>query len=490
MSIRLKLLLSYAAMLLVPLVLLILTSLLLVVVYRGDVQHLRSIYETKVDSDEEAFHRVIKHTIERTPSLLDDPTYLTELSDEMISKDTYLAVRTGNQWFYLSDGIRDKLDLIKQLPAYKYAGSYDEETTPTRSYGNELYGITQFDYTMNNGQPATLFMVHKIDPLVFFVRKFFPILFISLIIILIFTHSILTYMMSKNIIRPLRELHNATRRIKEGDLNFQVKVEGKDEIGQLGIAFEEMRSQLAQSILLQLQYEENRKELISNISHDLKTPITAIKGYVEGILDGVAESQEKKDKYIQTISRKAEEMDHLIDELFLYSKLDLKRVSFTFETIPISAFLSDWVEDLRFDLNKNGIDLVTDIRLGKDIKVLVDRDKFKRVLYNVIQNSIKYMDKEYKQIHLFALSEDAEVRLEIQDNGQGIDDEALPFIFDRFYRAEQSRNTNTGGSGLGLAIAKQIMDGHSGRIEAVSEKEIGTRIVLFLPIMKEGKGAI
>jgi signal transduction histidine kinase len=485
MSIRLKLLISYAAMLIVPLVLIILTALLLVFVFRGDLQNLRSFYETQVEGiDDRDYHQLINHTIAQNPSLLTNTSYLTDLSEEMKARNQYIVVRLGDKVLFVSESVRPKTELLAALPAYHHSGFRHHQAT--RSYGSEMYSISEFDFTSDHGSPGSLYVVSHIDPLVYFARKYLPILFVSFLIILILTHSLLTYYMSKGIIRPLRELRRATRQIKEGDLDFQVEVAGKDEIGQLGVAFEEMRSQLQQSIRLQLQYEENRKELVSNISHDLKTPITAIKGYVDGILDGVADSPDKMNKYIRTISNKAAEMDSLIEELFLYSKLDLKRQPFSFETIPIQAFLSDWAEELRFELEKQNIRLDAELELGPEAKVTADRDQLKRVLTNVIQNSVKYMDKENKRIRLHAVADDDTFKLEIEDNGPGIEAEALPFIFDRFYRAEQSRNTDTGGSGLGLAIAKQIMEGHGGDIRAESEMGQGTRVLLLLPMKKEG----
>jgi signal transduction histidine kinase len=484
MSIRLKLLFSYAAMLIVPLVLIVLTALLLVFVFRGDLQNLRSFYETQVEGiDDHDYHQLIKHTIAQNPSLLTDRGYLDDLSEEMKPRNIQLVVRQGGQLWYESENLQDKAQLLPYLPAFHEPG-YRHDLS-TKSYGANFYGIRQFDFTAANGKPGSLFVVTRVDPLVYFSRKYFPILLVSFLVILILTHTLLTYYMSKGIIRPLRELRIAARQIKEGDLDFQVKVAGRDEIGQLGIAFEEMRSQLQQSIRLQLQYEENRKELVSNISHDLKTPITAIRGYVDGILDGVADTPDKMDKYIRTVSNKTAEMDRLIEELFLYSKLDLKKQPFSFEAIPMRAFLDDWAEELRFELEKQDIKLEADIRLAREIEVLADRDQFKRVLSNVIQNSVKYMDNEHKRIRLQAESADDTMRLTIEDNGPGIEADALPYIFDRFYRAEQSRSADTGGSGLGLAIAKQIMEGHSGDIRAESELGQGTRVVLLLPIRTE-----
>jgi signal transduction histidine kinase len=486
MSIRLKLLFSYAAMLVIPLFLMILTALLLVVVFRGDLQNLKSLYESKMEGfDDGEFHHLIKHTIDQNPSLLSDPNYLHDISSEMKPKDSFLVVRVNGQFIYLSETIRQKTELISVLPTFEHAGFRDQE--PAKYYGNELYSTNQYDFVSSNHQPASLYILTKIDPFAYFARKFFPILFICLLVILIVTHSLLTYFMSKAIIRPLQELRKSAKLIEEGHLDFKVQVQGMDEIGQLGVAFEDMRSRLQQSIRLQLQYEENRKELISNISHDLKTPITAIKGYVDGIMEGVADSPSKTEKYMTTISAKATEMDHLIDELFLYSKLDLKRIPFSFEPVNVHAFLLDWAEELRFELDKMGVRLESEIAIVEVVQVWIDRDKFNRVLSNVIQNSMKYMDKEDKLIRLRASTSELTVKMEIADNGPGIESDALPFIFDRFYRAEQSRNANTGGSGLGLAIAKQIMEGHGGDIRAESLKGEGTLIILTLPYQKEGQ---
>jgi signal transduction histidine kinase len=481
MSIRMKLLLSYAAMLVIPLMLLILTALSLVFVFRGDLQNLRHVYESKMEGfEEDEFYHLIKRAIVQNPSLLTDRHYLDELSAEISAKETYLVIRINGKLVYASAGIQARSDFIASLPGYHKVDF--REKTPARYFGNEYYSYIQNDTVSADRQPVSLFLVTRVDPLVHLARQYFPILFVLFLVVLIATHAVLTYLMSKNIIKPLRELRKAAKWIKEGNLDFRVMVSGKDEIGQLGLAFEEMRDRLQSSIRIQAQYEANRKELLSNISHDLKTPITAIQGYVDGLLEGIADSPEKTEKYIRTISTKAEEMDHLIDELFLYSKLDLKRLPFNFEQVSMRAFLADWSEELNFDLDKIGVRFDTDLRLDARVDVFMDRDKFRRVLSNIIQNSLRYMDKENKHVTLSASADKGMVRLEIQDNGPGIPESALPFIFDRFYRAEQSRNAYTGGTGLGLAIAKQIMEGHGGDIIADSVQGGGTRIIITMPI--------
>lgn len=482
MSIRLKLLLSYAAMLIIPLILIIMTAFLLALVYRGDVQNIRDVQWTRsypfYDHQYERLLKEIKRNAESNPNMFMNRGYLDEVAQELAASGSDLVVRKDGQFTYVPETLKGS-ELLQQLPSFEKAGR--KEMEPAKRVGNELYSIMQLDFTYTDTRTGSMFVVSKVNPVVNFARKFFPVLFLSMLIILVVTNVGLTYFVSKSIIVPLRHLEKAVKRIKEGDLDFQVKVNGKDEIAQLGNAFEEMRYQLQESIQTQLQFEENRKELISNISHDLKTPLTAIRGYVAGIQDGIADTPDKMSKYVRTISSKAEEMDHLIDELFLYSKLDLKRLPFQFELVYVLPFIRDWTDELQFDLEKKGIVFTMDIQVQPTTQASIDRDKLKRVISNIMDNCVKYMDKPEKRIGLRAFHQGASIVIEITDNGRGIDAEALPHIFDRFYRAEPSRNQLTGGSGLGLAIAKQMIEGHGGHIQAHSVKGEGTQIAISLP---------
>jgi len=295
------------------------------------------------------------------------------------------------------------------------------------------------------------------------------------------TNALLSYFVSRSIIKPIRGLNDAARKIREGNLDFQMEPYRKDEIGQLAQSFELMRKSLKESSELQQKYEQNRKELIANISHDLKTPMTSIKGYVEGIQDGIANTPEKMERYIQTIHTKTLHMDHLIDELFLYSKLDLKRVPFHFEDVNIHHYLLDRIEELQFDLDNIQV-MITYENVSKhnDIFVIMEREQFKRVFTNVIQNSLKYMDKSEKHISIKLIEENEKVIIECTDNGKGISEEVLPYIFDQFYRVDQSRNAMSGGSGLGLAIVKRIIEEHGGQVWAESEEGVYTSIYLTL----------
>jgi signal transduction histidine kinase len=242
-----------------------------------------------------------------------------------------------------------------------------------------------------------------------------------------------------------------------------------------------MRIRLKGSMETQLLYEENRKELISNISHDLRTPITAIKGYVEGIRDGVADSPEKMDRYLNTIYSKAVLMDRLIEDLFYYSRLDLKRVSFNFDRLEVVSFIRESLDELASDFDNLTLRFHDPETPGadKDIDVVADPAHLKRVFVNVIQNAVKYAEKDQTRVDVSLCLTQDNVTIEIADDGPGIDLEDLPHVFDRFFRADPSRDLRSGGSGLGLAIARQIIEAHGGTIWA-ENTGTGTKVAFTL----------
>ncbi len=288
--------------------------------------------------------------------------------------------------------------------------------------------------------------------------------------------------MYKALLAPLNKLQIATNEIKNGNLDFTLDVEmdNNDEISQLCQDFEEMRIRLKETTEEKVQYDKESKELISNISHDLKTPITAIKGYVEGILDGVASSPEKLEKYIRTIYNKANDMDRLIDELTFYSKIDTNKIPYTFSKINVSNYFRDCIEEVGLELDSNNIELGYFNYVDEDVVVIADAEQMKRVVNNIISNSVKYLDKKRGILNIRIKDVGDFIQVEIEDNGRGIAAKDLPNIFDRFYRTDSSRNSSKGGSGIGLSIVRKIIEDHGGRIWATSKEGIGTEIHFVL----------
>ena len=299
-------------------------------------------------------------------------------------------------------------------------------------------------------------------------------LFISAFIILISVALVVGLWVYRSIAVPLVKLKKATQNIKEGNLDFVLDVEGNDEFSELCQDFEEMRRRLKESTEEKNLIEKENKELISNISHDLKTPITAIKGYVEGIMDGVADTPEKMDRYIKTIYNKANEMDRLINELTLYSKIDTNRIPYDFTTISAKQYFRDCAEDLAIELESKGAKFEYRNYLEEDAKIIVDPEQMRRVINNIVSNSLKYTDKPQAEIRMKILDVGDFIQVELSDNGKGIATKDLPYIFERFYRADASRNSSKGGSGIGLAIVKKIVEEHGGKIWATSEEGVGT----------------
>ncbi|MBP2079929.1 sensor histidine kinase [Oceanobacillus polygoni] len=310
---------------------------------------------------------------------------------------------------------------------------------------------------------------------------FITLRFVGMVIVLIVTNGLLTYVVAKSIIKPINKLSEAAKEISNGNLDNMIEVKGKDEVSRLAETFERMREQLKKSQEIQAQYDEDRRELIASISHDLKTPMTSIKGYITGIRDGVANTPEKVDRYMEIIQEKTNDMNYLIDALFLYSKLDLQQVPFHYEALDLQAFLADFVDEFRYEFVQGDEQLTYMVEQDQDYMIRADREQLKRVIMNIVQNSVKYMDKSQKQLSIQLKSEDEQVIVEIKDNGSGISEEAIDHIFDRFYRADASRNTATGGSGLGLAIVKRIVKEHGGKIWAKSKLGEGTTVCVALP---------
>lgn len=299
-------------------------------------------------------------------------------------------------------------------------------------------------------------------------------------IILVFTALSVGLWIYRSIAVPLVKLRKATQNIKEGNLDFVLEVEGKDEFSQLCQDFEEMRKRLKESTEEKILMDKENKELISNISHDLKTPITAVKGYVEGIMDGVADTPEKMNRYVRTIYNKTNEMDHLINELTFYSKIDTNRIPYTFSKLNVEDYFSDCAEELGLEMETKGIELVYANYVEKDVQVIADGEQIRRVIHNIVSNAIKYMEKPKGIIQLRVKDVGDFIQVEIEDNGKGIAAKDLPYIFDRFYRTDVSRNSSKGGSGIGLSIVKKIMEDHGGKVWATSRLGIGTIMYFVL----------
>lgn len=320
--------------------------------------------------------------------------------------------------------------------------------------------------------------------------NFFLPMAVAIAAILVFTALILSLWIYSSVFNPVQELNIAMKNIAEGNLDYQVpkpERRQKGEMAELAINYEDMRLRLKESTEEKLQRENQNKEMISNISHDLKTPITAIKGYVEGIMDGIANTPEKMDKYIRTIYNKANDMDRLINELSLYSGIDSNRIPYNFHKLNVADYFQDCLEEVGIELESEDIELSYSNLVSPETVVIADPEQLKRVINNIISNSVKYQDKKPGMIDIRILDEIDSIRVEIEDNGRGIAQRDLPKIFERFYRTDASRNSTKGGSGIGLSIVKKIVEDHGGYIWATSKEGEGTCMHIVLRKYEEVK---
>ncbi|SFA92592.1 Signal transduction histidine kinase [Cohnella sp. OV330] len=483
MSIRVRLLLSYLAMLIIPLILIGISFLVIVVSAVGDLKTVFTLDTgdgnplAAIMGEEASIASDIRTRIAGDPDSLRDPSLMKAYDDRLQKINMGLIVRLGDQVEYISPDLKET-KVASKLPPFGSEVRWMEG----HDIGNGSWMLDrQYNVVFQDGSKGSFYMLLNLDFLGWLAERISKPFLLALLIILVVVNGILTYFVSRSIIRPLRSLRRAAEEIKEGNLSHPVRPESRDEIGELAAAFEEMRIKLKDSVDLQLQYEDNRSNLISNISHDLKSPVAAIRGYVEGIMDGVTHTPEMLDSYIKTIHRKTVQMDRLIDELFLFSKLDLKRLPFHFEEVALDGFLSDCAEELQLDAEKRGVKLSYEPpALAEPAIVVADREKLKRVFVNVVENAVKYADKADAAIWIGFIEEDGYYKIGIRDNGKGISAESLPHIFERFYRADPARNVDTGGSGLGLAIAQQIVEEHGGLLTAASQLGAGTLITISL----------
>lgn len=477
MSIQKKLALAFGAMIIVPIILFFIAVTAMYFVLAGGSGMTGSGFELDRIAKRDSLFGELKLLTTADPDKLMDVSFLDEMDENLNKYDYGLVLRVDDSLFYSAERFGD-LPVKGYLPAF---GEFANQIHDSVEIEGILYKFRQHDYYLSNRQKGSIFIVEEAGGIEQFTNQYLPVILMLLLLILILTNGLLSYLVSKSLINPLKLLQQSTRKINEGDLQFQLASNRKDEIGELISDFEVMRGKLKESVEKQIQYENDRKLLLSNISHDLKTPISSIKGYVEGIQDGIAHTAEKRAKYLEIISKRANEMDAMIDELFLVSTLDLKQVPFHFEKINLVSYLKELTDEVGLELQKTGIELELLTESLPSIYVRADQEKLSRVMNNVIFNSAKYMDKPDGLIQVSLAAEDKQAVITIKDNGPGIPEASIPYLFEAFYRVESSRNKKTGGTGLGLTIAKQIIEGHSGSIQAESVIGQGTTIFLAIP---------
>lgn len=299
-------------------------------------------------------------------------------------------------------------------------------------------------------------------------------------LLIICTCVLLSTHLYMSILHPINELKSAAQNIAEGNLDFEVMACDDQELNDLCSAFDEIRKRLKANAVQEMRADEERGMLMANLSHDMRTPITTIKGYVEGIQDGIAASPEKMQQYLDTIYNKALVLERLVDNMTEYSELELGRMQYVFEYVDINSYLHDLAEEYTIDVSERGFQMNLSLSEDREIIIVADRNKLKRVLDNLISNAMKY-NKENGKIALSSELDGKGILICVSDSGNGIKQDDVTKVFDGFYRGDAARS-NIKGNGLGLSIARQIVESHHGKIWIKSEQDKGTEVFIYLPV--------
>ncbi|MDR1017100.1 MAG: HAMP domain-containing histidine kinase [Lachnospiraceae bacterium] len=485
MKIRNKLIIALAVAVIVPSV--------FVAVYlhffgNRDHEHIEQIDVTSVNSTnsiellgyiiDKSYDELVSVSKEE-PDKLKDKEWLNKFDKELNTSDSFLVVTDENGPIFVGTlhgvGEKKKENIVKILPNYGQIKDFKDNGIYIGGDYEILLKFVAFKW--NDGSNGTAYVVMKTSLMQTEMKQFTMDIIAFGVIIVIIMISGLVFWIYSTLMKPLNILSKAADSIKDGDLNFELPLNSKDEIGDLSRNVDTMRNHLKENAEQRIEDELEYRELIQNISHDLRTPVTSIKGYAEGIIDGVANTPEKMNKYIEIIYNKAAGLDDLLDELTFYSRLDTKTMPFDFTVMTVRDWISlDDIEEIRLDMDTKGIKFEFYNTADLDTKVWVDYFKTKRVGYNILSNAVNHIHRPDGKITMRVKDVGDFIQMEFEDNGDGISKEDLPHIFDRFYRVDSARTTNKGGSGIGLSIVKKIIDEHGGKIWATSTLGKGTTI--------------
>lgn len=360
--------------------------------------------------------------------------------------------------------------------------TYGENIEKFKSLKESLYMDSSYISTYKDSYKISYPIVHKEEVVgysIFYLdknqvyEKIDKNIIIRLIIIEIVLLVLIIFIgfniLKKKIFNPIYKLNKAAEKINKGDYDFEISY-GKDEIGEFAANFEKMRDDLCYTLGKEKELEEGRKELIAAISHDIRTPLSSISAYVEAIKSGVAKDEERLNKYIDIIDKKTKELKDLVSDLFTHSQIETDKLSINKEEVYFRDYINDILEPVINETINFKISSLIPNKL-----VNIDERRIGQVFLNIIENSKKYSNGKGVISISFKTLED-EIRVRIEDEGIGIAPEDMPYIFDKFYRGEKSRNKSYGGAGLGLSICKTIIEAHGGEIWINSKEGEGTKI--------------
>jgi len=276
--------------------------------------------------------------------------------------------------------------------------------------------------------------------------------------------------LAKGMTKPLRDMAQAAGKMAQGDYSQRVQTASRDEVGQLAAAFNRMSAELE-------SVERLRRELVANVSHELKTPISALQARLENLLDGV---EAPDPAVLQVMLQQAQRLSRLVDQLLDLSRLESGDIPLDRDAIDVASL----VREVASEIGVSRADHLVDVRVEVPASlppVWADRERVHQVLFNLLDNAVRYTPPG-GEVVVSATPTGERCEIRVEDTGPGIPPEHLPFLFERFYRVDQARSRGEGGTGIGLAIARSVVDAHGGRIWAESDVGRGSVFAFELPL--------
>lgn len=387
-------------------------------------------------------------------------------------REVFMEKRTVKKRIFLSNALMVIVTLvifliINLFVVKFYAESIEEE------FRTSVEGVTDGDGLDDLLEDWT---VHRNEFILFFRADG-----ILCIIVLVLISQLFTKNLTDHIMEPLNALAEGAKRIKENDLTQDIAYTGELEFENICAVFNDMQESILAEQEKNRKYEKARTDMIAGISHDLRTPLTAMRGTVKGLMDGVASTPEQQKKFLQAAYRRTGDMDMLLNQLLYLSRMETGNMPISMQTIEIGAFLKSYVRGKQ-EVIETGKEEITADTKEITAGVLIDPEQFQRVLDNLVENSRKYSETIPLRMKIKLEKTPKGVSICFQDNGVGVPEEKLPYIFEEFYRGDESRNKKEG-NGLGLYIVKYLMEAMGGSVRA--ENADGLAVYLELPISPE-----
>jgi len=420
-----------------------------------------------------------------------------DIFKEYLSSNNQEAIQLKNE--YLAKKLNLRITIIDRQGKVLADSKQDSDTMENHSNRPEIIeairdGLGESDrfsdtlgYNMKyvavavekNGQPIGL--VRLALPLT---EIEFQIRFIYRIVLLaglfaVFITFIVGYFLSKSITNPISEMKDIAQRIAKGDFSKKVTIKSKDELGVLAKSLNKMADELQLKIDNLRKMDRVRTDFVANVSHELKTPLTSIKGFIETLEDGAIDDKENAKRFIAIIKKHAQRLSNIIDDLLSLSELEIGKDRMKIEKFNLKDLINEVALGFGHAFSAKKIDLKLNFE-GNNFSINADKAKVEQIFVNLIDNAVKYI-KENDSVIATLIEQKSNFVITVEDDGIGISQEHLSRIFERFYRVDKARSRQLGGTGLGLAIVKHIVLLHNGNIDIQSEVNRGTKITISLP---------